>query len=98
MPGQKAEVLRLMQLCDTVYNSVNVLSVTPMSKVQMLLKHPEFVKTAGYSAMEVLKTFDFKPETIEMLSPERSVSSTIRSFSSVVQRRRRAAPVMTSIL
>lgn len=69
VPGQKAEVLRLMQLCDTVYNSVNVLSVTPMSKVQMLLKHEQFVKTAGYSAMEVLKTFDLKPETIELLSP-----------------------------
>ena len=67
--GQKAEVLRFMQLCDTVYNSVNVLSVTPMSKVQMLLKHEAFVKTAGYSAMEVLKTFDLKPETIEILSP-----------------------------
>jgi hypothetical protein len=32
-----------------------------------------------------------------MLSPERSVSSTIRSFSSVDQRRRRAVPVITSI-
>lgn len=69
VPGQKAEVLRFMELCNTVYESVNVLSVTPMSKVQMLMKHEQFVKTAGYSAMEVLKTFDFKPETIELLSP-----------------------------
>lgn len=69
VPGQKAEVLKLMHLCNTVYNSVNVLSVTPMSKVQMLMKHPEFVKTAGYSAKEVLDTFHFKKETVELLSP-----------------------------
>ncbi len=69
VPGQKAEVLRFMKLCDTVYNSVNVLSVHPMSKVRMLIEHEQFVKTAGYTAMEVLKTFDLKPETIEMLAP-----------------------------
>ena len=35
--------------CRRVYDSMNILSVTPMSKVQMLLKHPDFVKTVGYA-------------------------------------------------
>ena len=56
-PGCKDEVNRLMNLCAKVYNSVNVLSVSKESKPMMLLKHPEFVKTCGYSTREVLDTF-----------------------------------------
>ena len=61
-------VLRLLNLCHTVYNSVNVLSVTHMSKVQMLLKHGEFVKTAGYSAKEVIDTFHLPQKAVDILS------------------------------
>ena len=61
-------ILALLNLCHTVYNSVNVLSVTHMSKVQMLLKHGEFVKTAGYSAKEVIDTFDLPQKAIDILS------------------------------
>jgi prolycopene isomerase len=63
-----AKILELLQLCNTVYNSVNVLSVTHMSKVQMLLKHGEFVKTAGYSAKEVLDTFHLPQKALDALS------------------------------
>ncbi|MEA4966469.1 MAG: NAD(P)/FAD-dependent oxidoreductase [Oscillospiraceae bacterium] len=69
VPGTYEKILRLMQLCNTVYNSVNVLSVHPMSKVQMLRKHEEFVKTAGYSAQEVIDTFHLPKQAVDLLSP-----------------------------
>lgn len=68
-PGEREKVLKLLNLCKRVYDSVNVLSVTPMSKPMMLLKHPDFVKTAGYSAMEVMDTFGLSKEAVEILSP-----------------------------
>lgn len=69
VPGTYEKVLELMQLCRRVYDSMNILSVTPMSKAQMLLKHPDFVKTVGYSATEVLKTFDLPKKAVEILTP-----------------------------
>ncbi|MBO6041092.1 MAG: NAD(P)/FAD-dependent oxidoreductase [Oscillospiraceae bacterium] len=69
VPGTYDKVLALLKLCDTVYNSVNVLSVTPMSKPMMLLKHEQFVKTVGYTATEVINTFDLPKKAVEMLTP-----------------------------
>ena len=68
-PGWGSKVLEFMQLCNKVYDSMNTLSVTPMSKVKMLLKHPEFVKTAGYTANEVMATFGFPKQIEEILTP-----------------------------
>lgn len=68
VPGQKEKVLKLMNFCKKVYDSVNTLSTTPMSKMKMLKEHPEFVKTAGYSAQQVLDKFDLDPETVKILS------------------------------
>ena len=48
---------------------MNILSVTPMSKVQMLMKHPDFVKTVGYSATEVINTFNLPKKAVEILTP-----------------------------
>ena len=62
------KILKLLQLCNSVYDSVNILSVTHMSKVQMLLKHPDFVKTAGYSAKEVIDTFGLPQKAIDILA------------------------------
>ncbi len=62
------KVLDLLNLCHRVYNSVNILSVTHMSKVQMLLQHPDFVKTAGYSAKEVIDTFGLPKKAVDILS------------------------------
>ncbi|MBR1846863.1 MAG: NAD(P)/FAD-dependent oxidoreductase [Bacilli bacterium] len=62
------KILELLQLCNTVYDSVNVLSVTHMSKVQMLQKHAKFVKTAGYSAKEVIDTFNLPQKAVDILS------------------------------
>ena len=68
-PGWGEKVLAFMQLCNKVYNSMNILSVTPMSKLQMLKKHPEFVKTAGYTAKEVMDTFSFPSDIVDILTP-----------------------------
>jgi len=69
VPGTYEKVHELMLLCRRVYDSMNILSVTPMSKVQMLLKHPDFVKTVGYSATEVIDTFKLPKKAVEMLTP-----------------------------
>lgn len=69
VPGTYEKVLSLMKLCRRVYDSMNILSVTPMSKVQMLMKHPDFVKTIGYSATEVINTFELPKKAVEMLTP-----------------------------
>lgn len=69
VPGTYDKVLHLLQLCNTVYDSVNILSVHPMSKVRMLLKHEAFVKTAGYSAKEVIDTFDLPQKAVDLLAP-----------------------------
>lgn len=68
-PGWGPKVLEFMNLCNTVYDSMNILSVTPMSKPAMLMKHPEFVKTAGYTAEEVIATFNFPDKIVDILTP-----------------------------
>ena len=62
------KILALLNLCHRVYDSVNILSITHMSKPMMLLKHPDFVKTAGYSANEVIDTFDLPKKAVDILS------------------------------
>ena len=69
VPDTYEKVHELMLLCRRVYDSMNILSVTPMRKVQMLLKHPDFVKTVGYSATEVIDTFGLTKKAVEMLTP-----------------------------
>ena len=68
-PGCYEKVYELMLLCRRVYDSMNTLSVTPMSKAKMLLQHPDFVKTVGYSATQVLNTFHLPKRVVEMLTP-----------------------------
>ena len=69
VPGTYQKVYDLIMLCDRVTRSMDVISVTPMSKVKMLKDHPDFVKVAGYSASEVIKTFDLPQKVIDMLVP-----------------------------
>ena len=69
VPGTYDKVLALLKLCHTVYDSVNELSIHPMSKAKMLLKHEAFVKTAGYSAKEVIDTFQLPQKAVDLLSP-----------------------------
>ena len=69
VPGTYDKVLGLLNLCHTVFDSVNELSIHPMSKPMMLLKHEAFVKTAGYSTKEVLDTFDLPKKALDLLAP-----------------------------
>ena len=62
------KLMKLFTLCHNVYNSVNELSIHPVGKVAMLSKHSDFVKTAGYSAQEVLDTFGFPKKVLDILS------------------------------
>ena len=69
VPGTYDKVLAVLKLCHTVFDSVNELSIHPMSKPQMLLKHEAFVKTAGYSTKEVLDTFGLPQKALDLLAP-----------------------------
>lgn len=40
-----------------------------MSKLKMLREHPDFVRVAGYSATEVIKTFDLPQKAVDILTP-----------------------------
>ncbi|HAE45600.1 MAG TPA: hypothetical protein DCG37_08425, partial [Lachnospiraceae bacterium] len=68
-PGWGDKVYEFMNLCNRVYDSMNILSVTPMSKPEMLIKHPDFVKTVGYSAKQVMDTFHFPQDIVDILTP-----------------------------
>ena len=68
-PGTKNEVNRLLELCRSVYESVLFLNDHQLSKAMMLLKHEPLVKTAGYSAKEVIeKSFDLPADVVKILS------------------------------
>ena len=71
-PGTKDEVNRLLELCKTVYESVLFLNDHSLSKVQMLLQHEALVKTAGYSAKEVIENSFDLPEKVSLI-PETGV-------------------------
>ena len=69
VPGTYDKVLKLLNLCHTVFDSVNELSIHPMSKPMMLIKHAAFVKTAGYSTKEVIDTFGLPQKAVDLLAP-----------------------------
>ena len=66
-PGTKGEINRMLELCLKVYESVLFLNENSLSKLQMLIKHEELVKTAGYSAKEVLDTAFHLPEKVKKI-------------------------------
>ena len=66
-PGTRAEVNRLLEVCREVYNSVLFLNENKMSKLGMLLNHEALVKTAGYSAKEVLDNAFVLPESVKKI-------------------------------
>ena len=67
-PGTYDKVLEFIRLCRRVYDSMDVISVTPMSKLRMLREHPDFVRVAGYSASEVIRTFDLPQKAVELVT------------------------------
>lgn len=73
VPGTRDEMTRLMKLCVDVTNSINYFGeiggADKLSKRQILKEHEAFVKTTGYSAKEVIDTFDLPEKAIHIISP-----------------------------
>ena len=68
-PGCYEKVLRLLNLTKEVFDSVNELSLRPISKLGILMKHRAFIRTVGYTAKEVLDTFDLPEKALDLLTP-----------------------------
>ena len=58
------KLMKFFKLCLHVYDSQNEVSVNPVSKLEMIFKHNDFVRTIGYTTKEVLRTFKF-PKNVE---------------------------------
>lgn len=69
VPGTYDKIVALLKLCLSVYDSMNILGAKSASKPEMLVKHTNFVKTAGYSAKEVIDTFNLPRGAVDLLSP-----------------------------
>ncbi len=67
-PGWGDKVYDFICLCGRVYDSMNILSVTKMSKPMMLIKHTDFVKTLGYTAKDLMDRYGFPQKVREILS------------------------------
>ncbi|MCR5491100.1 MAG: NAD(P)/FAD-dependent oxidoreductase [Bacilli bacterium] len=53
-PGNLEKVNKLLMICKKVYESTLYLNDHTLSKPQLLMQHPELVKTAGYSTVEIM--------------------------------------------
>lgn len=73
VPGTKDKMTRLMKTCKEVMDSINAFTdaggVDNMSKMELLKNHSSFVKTAGYSAKEVIDTFELPEKALHLISP-----------------------------
>ena len=69
VPGTYEKILKLLNLCTAVFNSVNDLSAQTPGKLQLLLKHEAFVKTIGYTTQEVIDTFDLPQKAQDLIAP-----------------------------
>ena len=69
VPGSRESVARLMAACKDVLDSINTPGFTELSKPQLLLKHSTFVRTAGYTAAEVIRRFGVPDKAVSLLAP-----------------------------
>ena len=67
-PGTYDKVLEFIRLCRRVYDSMDVISVTPMAASCACREHRTLC-VAGYSASEVIRTFDLPQKAVDMLTP-----------------------------
>ncbi len=61
-------LLRFFKLCRSVYLSMTTVSRGNVSKIKMVTKHHDFVKTIGYSFEEVVNFFSLPKKAIDILS------------------------------
>lgn len=73
VPGTRNKMTKLMKVCKEVMDSLNYFGeiggADKLSKWEMLRNHSSFVKTAGYSAQEVIDTFELPQKAIDIISP-----------------------------
>lgn len=73
VPGTKDKMTKLMKICKEVTDSINYFTekggVDTLSKLELLKNHSSFVKTAGYSAKEVIDTFELPEKALHIISP-----------------------------
>lgn len=68
-PGQGKLVFDFLTMCKKVTDGFHAVSSgQKLSKLQMLHRYPEFVRTMGYSTKEVMDQWDFKKEVRDILS------------------------------
>lgn len=61
-------LIKFFKVCTNVYNSINEVSVKPVSKLKMLIHHSDLVKTIGYNFLEVARAMNLPDKAIEILS------------------------------
>lgn len=73
VPGTRDKMTSLMKVCKEVMDSLNYFGeiggVDKVSNIEMLTNHSSFVKTAGYTAQEVLDAFELPEKAIKIISP-----------------------------
>ena len=62
------EINRFLKFCLKIHDECDAVSQKHLSKVEMVLKHPDFVKVLGYSFKEVMDTFNLPDRAKELLS------------------------------
>ncbi len=62
------KLMDFFSLCHKVWYSANHYNDKKLNKLQLIKKHPEFVKVLGYSALEVMVAYQLPPTAIEILS------------------------------
>ena len=67
-PGSYEKVLELLQLCETVRDSVRALSVHPIGRAASFVQHPAYMKTIGCSTAEVIETFGLPGKAVDLLN------------------------------
>lgn len=73
VPGTRDKMTKLMKVCKEVMDSLNYFGeiggADKLSKMEMLKNHSSFVKTAGYTAQEVIDTFELPKRALDIISP-----------------------------
>ena len=73
VPGTREKMTKFMKVCKEVVESINYFTelggVEKLSKLELLKNHSSFVKTAGYSAKEVIDTFQLPDRALKLISP-----------------------------
>lgn len=62
------KLISFFTVCKNIYDGVNTSAHHPMSKIKLISKFPDLVKTAGYSTLEMLNSFDLPKKAIDILS------------------------------